>query len=423
MFYFRKKTIMEKSHSSWYHIRQSLNFTVLVAALGYFVDMYDLVLYGIVRIPSLKSLGISGNDLVDKGVFLLNMQMIGMLIGGIIWGVLGDKKGRLSVLFGSITIYSLANIANAFVVSVESYAVVRFIAGVGLAGELGAAVTLVSEIMKKESRGYGTTLVAAIGILGSVTACLVGDIFPWKIAYVIGGVLGLVLLILRVRLFESGIYKSMIGNKEVKKGNFIGLFTDRRKFFKYIRCILIGLPMWFVVGLLIMLSPEFAVMLNVQGNITAGSSIMFCYIGLAIGDLSFGFLSQLLKTRKKIIYFALICVSILVVIYLNSYNISADMFYALCLVIGIFIGYWAVFVTIAAEQFGTNLRATVTTTVPNFVRGSVVLLTLSFQALKGHFGLDGAAYIVGFTTIALALISLYFMEETFHKDLDYLEKN
>ena len=181
--------------------------------------------------------------------------------------------------------------------------------------------------------------------------------------------------------------------------------------------------MWFVVGLLIMLSPEFAVLLQVKGTVTAGSAIMYCYIGLAVGDIVFGFLSQILKTRKKIIFFALICAAILIYVYLNSFNISSDEFYLLCLVMGFFIGYWAVFVTIAAEQFGTNLRSTVTTTVPNFVRGSVVILTLSFQALKGSFGLDGAAYIIGFTTIALALISLFFMEETFDKDLDYLEEN
>jgi len=414
---------MGSGMSQWQNIKQSINFTVIVASLGYFVDMYDLVLYGIVRIPSLKSLGVSGNDLVDKGVFLLNMQMLGMLIGGIIWGILGDKKGRLSVLFGSIALYSIANIANAFVTSVELYALVRFIAGVGLAGELGAAVTLVSEILKKELRGYGTALVASIGILGSVTACLVGDFFPWKTAYIIGGVLGIILLILRAKLFESGLFKTISEKKEVSKGNFIGLFTDKRKFFKYIRCILIGLPMWFVVGLLIILSPEFAALLKVQGTVTAGNSIMFCYIGLAIGDITFGFLSQILKTRKKIIYFALVSTSILVVIYLNSYFISAKMFYFICLIMGIFIGYWAVFVTIAAEQFGTNIRSTVTTTVPNFVRGSVIILTLSFQQLKEYYGLEGAAYIVGFTTIAIAFISLFFMEETYHKDLDYIEEN
>ena len=408
---------------SWDQIKPAFNFTVLVASLGYFVDMYDLVLYGIVRIPSLKDLGITGDELVTKGMFLLNMQMTGMLIGGIIWGILGDKKGRLSVLFGSIALYSVANIANAFVTTVPAYAVARFFAGVGLAGELGAAITLVSEIMKKESRGYGTTIVASVGILGSVTAGLVGDYFTWKWAYIFGGLLGLVLILLRAKMLESAMFTSLKSDKAIKKGNFLSLFTNRTRFLKYLRCILIGLPMWFVVGILIILSPEFAVKIGVNGSVAAGKSIMYCYTGLVIGDLISGFSSQVFRSRKRIVLVFLFFVSAFVIVYLNANNISLKLFYALCFVLGISIGYWAVFVTIASEQFGTNLRATVTTTVPNFVRGGVVLITLSFEALKGFFGLKGAAAIVGFVTIVLAVISLYFMEETYNKELDYLEEN
>jgi MFS family permease len=408
---------------SWSHIKPAFNFTVLVASLGYFVDMYDLVLYGIVRIPSLKDLGITGDELVSKGMFLLNMQMIGMLTGGIIWGIIGDKKGRLSVLFGSIALYSVANIANAFVTDVPQYAVARFFAGVGLAGELGAAITLVSEIMKKESRGYGTTIVASVGILGSVTAGLVGDYFPWKWAYIFGGILGLVLLVMRAKMLESGMFTSVQTNKAVKKGDFLSLFTSRKRFFKYLQCILIGLPMWFVVGILIMLSPEFAVTLGITGSVSAAKSIMYCYAGLVLGDLISGFSSQVFRSRKRVVMVFLFLTSALIVVYLNAHGLPPDLFYALVFVMGVSIGYWAVFVTIASEQFGTNLRATVTTTVPNFVRGGVVLITLSFEALKGSFGLGGAAAIVGFITIALAVISLFFMEETFDKDLDYLEES
>ena len=414
---------MEKPEKvSWSQIKSAFNFTVLVAALGYFVDMYDLVLYGIVRIPSLKSLGITGDDLVTQGVFLLNMQMAGMLLGGIIWGILGDKKGRLSVLFGSIALYSVANIANAFVTSIPAYAVARFIAGVGLAGELGAAITLVSEIMKKESRGYGTTLVAAVGIMGSVTAALVGDLAPWKWAYIIGGILGLILLILRAKVLESGMYNSLKANKSVKRGDFFSLFTDRKRFFKYLQCILIGLPMWFVVGILIMFSPEFAVKLGVKGSVSAAQSIMFCYSGLVVGDLLSGFLSQFFNTRKKIVLTFLMLSATLAGIYLNSHNLPLNLFYALVFIMGISIGYWAVFVTIASEQFGTNLRATVTTTVPNFVRGGVVVITLSFEALKVSLGVQWAAAVVGAGTFALGLLALFFMEETYSKDLNYLEK-
>jgi len=407
---------------SWDHIRSAFNFTVLVAALGYFVDMYDLVLFGIVRIESLTALGITGDELATKGVFLLNMQMIGMLIGGIIWGILGDKKGRLSVLFGSIALYSVANIANAFVTNVPGYAVARFFAGVGLAGELGAAITLVSEILKKESRGYGTTIVASVGIMGSVTAGFVGGHFSWQWAYIFGGFLGLVLLALRAKMLESGMFKSVQSNMGIKRGDFLSLFTNRARFLKYMRCILIGLPTWFVVGILIILSPEFSVLLGVKGTVSAGNSIMYAYSGLVVGDLLSGFSSQLLKSRKKIILVFLLLTALFVVVYLRSSGMEVSTFYALCFVMGISIGYWAVFVTIASEQFGTNLRATVTTTVPNFVRGAVVLITLSFSALKSPFGLVGAAYIVGFATIAIALTALYFMEETYHKDLDYLEK-
>jgi putative MFS transporter len=407
---------------SWNDFKQAFNFTVLVASLGYFVDMYDLVLFGIVRIESLKSLGISGDDLATKGVFLLNMQMIGMLIGGIIWGILGDKRGRISVLFGSIALYSIANIANAFVTSVPAYAAARFFAGVGLAGELGAAITLVSEILKKESRGYGTTIVASVGLMGSVTAGFVGDYFSWKWAYIFGGLLGLVLLAMRAKMLESGMFRTVQTNAAIKKGDFLSLFTNRHRFFKYLRCILIGLPTWFVVGILIILSPEFSVLLGVKGVVSAGTSIMFAYSGLVAGDIFSGFSSQLMRSRKKIVLIFLIFTAVFVVTYLSSSGWSTSAFYALCFFLGISIGYWAVFVTIASEQFGTNLRATVTTSVPNFVRGGTVIITLSFEALKPHIGIINAAYIVGFATLIIAVISLYFMEETFHKDLDYLEK-
>lgn len=407
---------------SWNDFKQAFNFTVLVASLGYFVDMYDLVLFGIVRIESLKSLGISGDDLATQGVFLLNMQMIGMLIGGIIWGILGDKRGRISVLFGSIAMYSIANIANAFVTSVPAYAAARFFAGVGLAGELGAAITLVSEILKKESRGYGTTIVASVGLMGSVTAGFVGDYFSWKWAYIFGGILGLVLLAMRAKMLESGMFKTVQTNAAIKKGDFLSLFTNRQRFFKYLRCILIGLPTWFVVGILIILSPEFSVLLGVKGVVSAGTSIMFAYSGLVAGDIFSGFSSQLMRSRKKIVLIFLIFTAVFVVTYLSSSGWSTTAFYALCFLLGVSIGYWAVFVTIASEQFGTNLRATVTTSVPNFVRGGTVIITLTFQALKPHIGIINAAYIVGFTTLLIAVVSLFFMEETFHKDLDYLEK-
>ena len=348
-------------------IKSIINTTVLVSALGYFVDIYDLVLFSIVRVPSLNDLGIVGEENLKTGFFLLNIQMTGMLIGGIIWGIWGDKKGRLSVLFGSIFLYSVANIANAFVTSIDAYAVLRLIAGIGLAGELGAAVTLVSEILPKELRGYGTAVVAAIGVSGAVAAGLIADSFHWQTAYLIGGILGLILLIMRIRMFESGMFKT-VKQSNVSKGNFLKLFTSKERFFRYINCVLIGLPIWFVIGVLVTSSPEFSKVLKVQGNIlTAGKPIMFAYIGLIMGDFTSGFLSQLIKSRKKVVGIFLILSLIFILVYLFSHNISVTFFYATCVALGFAIGYWAVFVTIGSEQFGTNLRATVTTTVPNFI--------------------------------------------------------
>ncbi len=398
-----------------------LNANVIVAALGYFVDIYDLLLFGIVRVQSLRGIGVAEELILEKGVLLINCQMIGMLLGGIIWGVLGDKRGRVSVLFGSIALYSLANIANAFVTNVEMYALLRFVAGVGLAGELGAAITLVSETMSKETRGYGATVVAAVGILGAVVGALVGDAFSWQTAYIIGGLMGLALLFLRVSMFESGMFAE-VKKSSKKRGDFFMLFTSRARFLKYARCILIGLPIWYAVGIWMTFSPELAAALGVVGDVSAGKAIMWGYIGLAAGDLSSGWLSQIFKSRRKIVYAFLTGTLLLTFAFYLSKGVEPNFYYTLCTIMGFFIGYWAVFMIIASEQFGTNVRATVTTTVPNFVRGGVVPITLAFQALTQSMGIRMSALVVGIVVLAIAYISLYFMEETYAKDLNYLEE-
>jgi len=397
------------------------NTTVLVASLGYFVDIYDLILFGIVRVPSLTSLGIQGDQLIKVGVLLLNMQMGGMLIGGIIFGIWGDKKGRLSVLFGSIFIYSIANLLNAFVSSVEMYAILRFVAGVGLAGELGAAVTLVSEVMTKETRGYGTAIVATIGVSGAIFAAIIGELFSWQTAFIIGGILGLILLLTRIKMFESGMYK-MLESSNVRKGDFLKLFTSKDRFFRYLYCILIGLPIWFVVGILITFSPEFGKVLGVTEPIKAGNSILFTYTGLIFGDFASGFLSQIIKSRKKVVMIFISLTFLFVLVYLFASGLTPAMFYGLCVLLGFSIGYWAVFVTTASEQFGTNLRSTVTTTVPNFIRGSVVPITLVFSYLRDSMGMIHAALVVGIISVLIAFFAAYKLEETYGKDLNYLEQ-
>lgn len=398
-----------------------LKLPVIAAAFGYLVDMYDLFLFSVVRIPSLKGIGDSGDALLKHGVMLLNWQMAGLLIGGIFWGILGDKKGRLSVLFGSILIYSLANICNGFVQTVPQYALFRFIAGIGLAGELGAGVTLVTEVLPKQIRGYGTTLVATLGVIGAILAYFVADLFDWRMAYFTGGGLGLLLLLLRIRIFESPVFTKMKASK-VQRGN-IGMLFEPHRFLKYLQCIAIGLPIWFVVGILITFSPEFGSALGLDKPVVAGKAVMLAFAGQVAGDIASGLLSQYVKSRRKIILLFILLSLIFVLVYLLVPVRTLSAFYLVCVVLGFTNGYWALFVTVAAELFGANLRATVATTVPNFVRGAVIPLTTIFLYLKGPLGIVYSALVVGILTMVIALLALYFLDETFTKDLDYVEKD
>jgi len=403
------------------NLKQLFSIPVIVAALGYFVDIYDLLLFSIVRIPSLRSMGVVDADMLSQGEYLIRAQMIGLLVGGIIWGIMGDKRGRLSVLFGSILLYSLANIANGFVTTVDQYALLRFIAGIGLAGELGAGITLVSESLPTHLRGYGTTLVATVGLMGAVLANYVAKTFDWQMAYFIGGGLGLILLITRISVFESGIFLK-VKEQEVKRGDFFQLFNQWDRFKKFVGCILIGLPIWFVIGILITFSPEFAKAMNISG-VVAGDAVMFSYIGLAAGDLVSGLASQVVRSRKKTVFVFILLTLCFIVTYLYLPVSSSTGFYISCFFLGFGIGYWALFVTIAAEQFGTNLRSTVATTVPNFIRGSVVPLTLLFGYLRESLNILQAALIVGIFTILIAFWALRLIDETFSRDLNFLEKD
>lgn len=400
-----------------------LNATVIVASLGYFVDIYDLLLFSIVRIPSLRSLGLEGDALRDEGIFLLNVQMTGLLIGGIFWGILGDKKGRLSVLFGSILMYSVANIANGFIQSVEAYAIWRFIAGIGLAGELGAGITLVAEILPKEKRGIGTTIVAAVGISGAVVAWFIAELFTWRTSYFIGGGLGLSLLLLRIGVAESNMF-GLAKQKETRRGDFFALFMNKERVMKYLRCILIGIPLWYVVGILITLSPEFGKAMGVKGVVNAGTSVACCYAGIVLGDIISGGLSQYLKSRMKVLYLYLVVLIFTLSGFFLLRGISLPVFYTVCFILGLNVGYWVIFMTIATEQFGTNIRATVTTTVPNFVRGAVVPLTFLFGIFLQLFNnsVIWAGVLVGIISLLCAFLALKGMQETFSKDLNYTEE-
>lgn len=396
--------------------------TVMVAALGYFVDIYDLLLFSIIRIESLKGLGYtSAEEIENYGHLLINTQMIGLLLGGIVFGILGDKKGRLSVLFGSIITYSLANIANGFVQNIEQYVILRFIAGIGLAGELGAGITLVNEIMSKEKRGYGVTIVASVGLLGAVFASLISQQFGWRAAYWIGGGMGIALLLLRVSVAESGLF-SKAKEEGVQRGNFAMILTNAKRFRIYLYSIICTIPVWYVIGLLITFCKEFGEALQMSEIPKPSIAILFAYAGLSVGDMFSGLMSQWTKSRKKVQYLFLTIGAIMSGVYLFSGAWSLEIFYALCFVLGVFSGYWVISITSVSEHFGTNLRATVTTTVPNFVRGSFVLIDISYNLLKNPLGKINSAALVGIIVFAWAIFAVTRLEETFGKDLNFQEK-
>ena len=393
---------------------------VIVAALGYFVDIYDLLLFNIVRIPSLKSLGLSAADIDKKGELIIGIQMVGLLIGGIIWGIAGDKKGRLSILFGSIILYSIANIANGFVHTVPQYVMARFVAGIGLAGELGGGITLVSELLRKEQRGIGTSVVAGIGLTGAIVAFFISQNFSWRTCYFIGGGLGFALLLMRVSVFESGMYQSM--ERSVSKGNFFMFFNNKRRFKKYACSILLGLPTWYVIGILIAFSNKFANSFGIKDAISPGKATMYAYIAISVGDVLAGLLSQLLQSRKKTLYIFYLVTIVMIALYFmqNDHSTAASMYW-ITAGLGFGTGFWAIFVTMGAEQFGTNLRATAATTVPNMVRGSLPLMLLLFNALQAYFSYVISGLLTGVVVMIVSIIATVLTEETFHKELNYVE--
>lgn len=404
------------------------SITVIVAALGYFVDIYDLLLFTIVREPSLEGIGVDrGNAkaMIAASTKIINWQMLGLLIGGILWGVMGDRKGRLSVLFGSILLYSVANFFTGYVTSVDQYAAARFIAGIGLAGELGAGITLVSELLPKNKRGIGTSLVAGIGLFGAVAAYFTYEATEdWRLCYKIGGGLGIGLLLLRIGVAESGMFKS-IRDQHISRGNLLMFFNNAHRFRKYVFAILIGLPTWYVIGILVNLSNRFAQSMYGQSAIDSGKSIMLAYVGIALGDISSGLVSQLFKSRKKALYLFYTMTIVSVGLFFSPLNNSDTVMYLICAALGFSTGFWAIFVTIGAEQFGTNLRATAATTIPNMVRGSLPLINLLFinvfQTSWG-WGIVRSGIVVGCLVMAITLTAAYFTEETFSKDLDYTEQ-
>jgi putative MFS transporter len=401
------------------------NVTVVVAALGYFVDIYDLLLFGIIRLPSLESLGLSADQVKLDGEIILQWQMWGLLIGGIISGVIGDKRGRLSVLFGSIILYSAANIANGFVETVEQYKWIRFVAGLGLAGELGAGITLVSEVIPRQKRGLATSFVAGIGLTGAILAYFMKQQFDWRTCYFIGGGLGVALLLLRISVLESSMFHQ-VKKQDVSRGNFFLFFTNADRFKRYLFGILIGLPTWYVIGILVTFSNDFAKAFGIVEKIDPGKAIMFAYAGISVGDILIGLVSQWLRSRIKALYiFYSITMLFMVLFFTTLWQGSAVGLYLICAGLGFGTGFWAIFVTMGAEQFGTNLRATAATTIPNMVRGMLAIFILPLFKWLEHFqgiGYVNAGIISGVIIMVITWTAALMTKETFHKDLDFIEE-
>ncbi|HEX5667898.1 MAG TPA: MFS transporter, partial [Chitinophagaceae bacterium] len=386
---------------------------------------YDLLLFTIVREPSLHGLGVTDAGMIAASTKIINWQMLGLLIGGVIWGIMGDKKGRLSVLFGSIMLYSVANFITGYITTVDQYAAARFAAGIGLAGELGAGITLVSELLPKNKRGIGTSLVAGVGLFGAVFAYFVYQgTEDWRLCYKIGGGLGIALLLLRISVAESGMFHTA-KSSGASRGDFTMFFTHSKRFRKYMLAILIGLPTWYVIGILVNLSNRFAIQLYGPNSVDSGKAIMFAYVGIATGDILIGFVSQYFKSRKKALYVFYAMSALAIILFYSPFNSNDSRMYLICGMLGFTTGFWAIFVTMGAEQFGTNLRATAATTIPNMVRGALPLINLMFKDLfqdTWKWGLVESGIITGIIVMMIGVVSIWFTEETFHKDLDYIEE-
>ena len=397
-----------------------LSLPVIVGALGFFVDIYDLLLFNIIRKPSLQSLGLTGDAVLTTGENILSIQMIGILLGGIIWGIMGDKKGRKSVLFGSILLYSIATIANGMATNITQYTILRFIAGLGLAGELGASITLTSEILPKEKRGIAAAIIATTGVMGTITAYFVNQWFhDWRLCYYIGGAMGLLLLVLRVRFLESTMFNE-VKKSNIQRGNFLMFFTNRERFLRYLRSILIGLPVWYAIGILVTFSDKFAKEFGI-GDIDPAKAVMYQYVGIALGDLSAGIISNIIRSRKKTLFLFYGIVSVFIYLYF-LYHDNANTFYLICAALGFGSGVSVLYITMSAEQFGTNLRATAAISIPNFVRGFLPLIILLFKGLRtatGSFVTGG--WITGIIIMVIAVIAAGFTQESFSKDMNFLE--
>ena len=405
-------------NQTWNFTKQEI-LTVLVVALGYFIDAYDLLIFSAVRKVSLMDLGVAETDTLNIGISLLNFQLIGLMIGGVLWGILADKFGRKTILFSSILIYSISNIANSYISSVDMYYWLRFIAGIGLAGELGVGISLITENIAKERRTVSTTVVSFFGMLGAATGGWLGSVFHWQTCFLIGGFAGFLLLLLRLNVEESHMYLG-IKDSKVKKGNILLILKNPKSLITYFFCTLAGSSSFLFIGMFIQSTPEFGKIFNI--SVTAGVALVWYYVGASISEVIAGILSKLLKERKAPIYIFYAISLLAIVIFCVHTPSSPRIYYIHCSLLGFGLGWWSMLITLSAELFGVNTRATAATSIPTFARAWNIPFTSVFKNNIPKLGILNSAFAVGVIVIALAIISATTIKETFENEANFIEE-
>ncbi len=402
---------------------KAITLGIIVSALGFFVDLYDIMALAAIGETSLKAIGVAAENIKNDINYLQSMQMLGMLIGGFLWGIIGDKYGRLKVLFGSIILYSFFTFLNAFVTGTGQYAACRFLAGLGLAGELGAGITLVSEQMKKEKRGLGPAIIAGFGVLGAIVAVFIGKYADWRTVYITGGVLGFLLLILRIGVVESGLF-TIAKTSKISKGNFLIILRNWNYLKKFLCILLVGIPGWFVNGVMMQFSNYISSSMGMNPLPDKGKVIIYFFIALSLGDVLGGLVSQWLKSRKKSMYIFLSLHLLMLILFFTIGKNSAQLYYIIFAGLGLSVGFVIQLFTLAAEQFGTNIRTLVTSSGLNLVRGWVIPLGALFAWMNDslHIIEWKVAAIIAFSVAAVSFWALSQLDETFNNELEFVSE-
>lgn len=412
------------------HKEQSIALLILVASLGYFVDAYDLIIASVVRSSAIVELGLAqvGTPEHTKYAQLFEyVQSAGILLGGIIFGVYSDKKGRKKALYYSIAIYSIANILNGllsasvpFVGTV--YCILRFICGFALAAELSIGIVMISETMKAKHRGYGTMIVVSFGILGAVLAAVLFEFIGihWQTLYLIGGIAGVLLLIFRFSVKETNPFLDL-ENQESERGSWVMIFKNRRLLKILFNAILLGFPIYFFISIPIKFATDYGkeLGLTIKGTIP----IIVFYIAMSVSDIIANYLCQLFENRKKVLYFYLgLCTISVFLLHFYPPTTPEQYFYLFSPLMGFASGYWALLITFTNEQIGTNIRSTYTTAVPNVVRSLFIPIQLLLTVLQPTFGTSTSVFYIGVLAVILALLGLYSLKETWGKNLKFIDE-